>query len=78
MITVEDNGVGLAAKDRENLESRRDGGIGLANLRARLEALYGENQKVELAARPGGGLAVQIEIPWHRVPRADAAKPVES
>jgi hypothetical protein len=38
-------------------------GIGLANTRARLAALYGPAHHLALTATDGGGLAVQIEIP---------------
>ena len=47
--------------------SRGGTGIGLANLRARLEALYGTAQMLDLVSRPEGGLAVRIEIPWRPV-----------
>lgn len=40
-------------------------GIGLSNLRARLQMLYGESQKLELGPRSGGGVIVRVEIPWH-------------
>ena len=39
-------------------------GIGLANLRARLESLYGSCQRLELVPRPEAGVSVVIEIPW--------------
>ncbi|MGH7968888.1 MAG: sensor histidine kinase [Limisphaerales bacterium] len=39
-------------------------GIGLANLRARLETLYGADQCLELSSRPEGGVVVRIELPW--------------
>ncbi|MBI4663104.1 MAG: histidine kinase [Verrucomicrobia bacterium] len=42
-------------------------GIGLTNLRARLETLYGPRQKIELAPRPEGGVTVRLEVPWHPV-----------
>jgi hypothetical protein len=42
-------------------------GIGLANLRARLEALYGSNHKLELSAREERGVSVRIEIPWRSI-----------
>jgi LytS/YehU family sensor histidine kinase len=58
LLTVEDNGVGLAAA-----EQQRKTGTGLANLRARLEALYGRDQKLEVVSRPEGGVAVRLEIP---------------
>lgn len=46
---------------------RNGSGIGLTNLRARLETLYGTQQRLELASRPEGGVAVRIEIPWRPV-----------
>ena len=48
-------------------------GIGLKNLRARLQALYGLDQKLELAERAGGGVKVTIEIPWCTEPRIERA-----
>jgi hypothetical protein len=45
-------------------ESRSPGqGIGLANTRARLAALYGKGHELELTPTHGGGLAIRIEIP---------------
>ena len=38
--------------------------IGLANLRERLQALYGAGQKLELTPRATGGVIVRVEIPW--------------
>jgi hypothetical protein len=40
------------------------GGIGLANLRARLQTLYGAHQKLELVPRSERGVTVLIQIPW--------------
>lgn len=48
-----------------NNHHNQHGGVGLTNLRARLEALYGATQKLELSPRPGGGIIVRVEIPWH-------------
>ena len=67
VLRVEDSGVGLAA----SFSAERPPGIGLANLRARLSALYGDQQSVELASRSGGGAIVTVEIPAHENPRAD-------
>ncbi len=52
-------------------------GIGLANLRARLEALYGIGQALELGPRAGGGVTVRIEIPWHSVSEAKTLNAVQ-
>lgn len=43
-------------------------GIGLANTRARLSALYGAAHRLELTPTEGGGLAVRIEIPLASAP----------
>src|SRR5262249_53210871 len=39
-------------------------GIGLNNLRARLETLYGTGQQLELVPRAQGGVTVIVRIPW--------------
>ena len=39
-------------------------GIGLANLRARLEALFEDRWRLELGAAEGGGTRVAVSIPW--------------
>jgi anti-sigma regulatory factor (Ser/Thr protein kinase) len=44
-------------------ESSTRTGIGLANLRERLRALYGTKQKLELTPRANGGVIVRVEIP---------------
>ena len=41
----------------------RGHGIGLANTRARLAALYGDAHVLDIAATEGGGLAIRIESP---------------
>jgi two-component sensor histidine kinase len=45
--------------------SKNGTGIGLANLRARLETLYGRNQTLEVTSGPQRGVIVRIEVPWH-------------
>lgn len=56
-LTVQDNGAGLppGGFTRE--------GIGLGNTRARLNELYGERHRFELANHPAGGLVVRVIIP---------------
>jgi hypothetical protein len=41
----------------------RQGGIGLANLRARLAALYGDGAAFALSERPGGGVRAELRLP---------------
>ena len=66
-LSVEDDGVGLGAEVRD--------GVGLSNLRARLEALYGADQQMHVRARPQGGVAVRIEIPLRPAPPLEAINP---
>ena len=58
LIEVRDNGVGLSKNARARLSS----GVGLSNTRARLECLYGSEQRLDFAEGQGG-LAVQMLIP---------------
>jgi two-component sensor histidine kinase len=69
LLSVEDDGVGLSSMGR----SKNNTGIGLANLRERLQSLYADGQTLELLSRPEGGVAVRISIPWHVTPLPEAA-----
>ncbi len=59
ILQVADSGPGLATP------APARSGIGLANTRARLQELHGDRASLRLADRPGGGLDVEIRIPWH-------------
>ena len=62
-VEVSDNGVGLTAGARAQLRN----GVGLSNTRDRLECLYGPAHRIEFSDG-SKGLAVRLEIPFHRVP----------
>lgn len=64
LLEVSDDGPGLP----ENGDSLREG-VGLANTRARLEQLYGEEHRFELRNGPIAGLQVYMEIPFERQSR---------
>jgi two-component sensor histidine kinase len=68
VLLVEDDGVGL--RETDNGEAAvpcvPGTGIGLANLRARLEALYGAQQSLQLNSREPSGVSVHIEIPYRQ------------
>jgi two-component system, LytTR family, sensor kinase len=57
-IEVRDNGVGLS----RNARVRFNNGVGLSNTRARLECLYGAEQRLDFA-EGDSGLSVQMLIP---------------
>ena len=58
VVTVADNGPGFE-------RAARDGGVGLPNTRARLDALYGDAGSVELAPADGGGTVATLRLPFH-------------
>ena len=68
VLQVHDNGAGFQSARASN----QNGGIGLSNLRERLVALYGTNQRLEVISGTEGGTKVCIEVPWHIV-SAEAA-----
>jgi LytS/YehU family sensor histidine kinase len=56
VLGVEDDAGKLAA-------SERPGGIGLSNLRARIQALYGDAGRLDVMARPQGGVRAEMRLP---------------
>ena len=62
IVEVEDDGVGIVMKPPSSLE-RQGAGIGMKNVRERLEVLYGGQARFTVVSRPGRGTLVSIEIP---------------
>ncbi|HEX6746788.1 MAG TPA: histidine kinase [Longimicrobium sp.] len=61
VLEVADDGVGLAGERAE--------GTGLANTRARLDALYAGGHRFTLEPRAAGGTIVRLELPFRTRPR---------
>jgi two-component system LytT family sensor kinase len=59
MLVVSDDGVGLPAS-----AGSLGAGVGLANIRARLEHLYGATASLRVDAEPRGGVRVIVRIPF--------------
>jgi len=57
VLTVRDNGPGVSAG--------ASSGVGLANTRARLAQLYGDQASLTLATAPDGGALAEIALPFH-------------
>jgi two-component system LytT family sensor kinase len=53
-------------------------GIGLPNLRARLEALYAGRYRFDISSPTTGGVSVRIEIPFRREVPSEQAEAVET
>ena len=63
ILTVRDDGPGLpAAPDAGAPEAS---GVGLANTRARLAALYGDNATLDVVNAEGGGAIATVRLPYH-------------
>lgn len=57
VLSVRDNGPGI--------DANAEGGVGLANTRARLEQLYGADGALALRNAEGGGTLAEIVLPYH-------------
>ncbi len=58
-LIVRDNGTGIEKKETAPIQE----GVGLANIRERLQKLYGDSHRLMVDALSGGGFRVVIEIP---------------
>ncbi len=69
-LRVWDNGPGLPP----DWDAQHSQGVGIANTRERLRALYGENgYRFTLANNANGGVTVQISLPLRRAPKPEEA-----
>jgi LytS/YehU family sensor histidine kinase len=55
-VHVIDTGAGFMPKGQ--------GGVGLTNVRERLQALYGQGAELVIAVPPGGGTRATIRVPY--------------
>ncbi|HEY0759993.1 MAG TPA: histidine kinase [Acidisarcina sp.] len=63
-IEVEDDGVGMAeGRSVPGGMLRQGNGIGMRNVRERLEVLYGEAANFDVESRPGRGTRVTLQMP---------------
>jgi two-component system, LytTR family, sensor kinase len=63
VLSVSDNGPGPSGTLASG-EATGEGGVGLENIRQRLEQLYGDAQSLVLVEAPDGGTVAQIVIPF--------------
>jgi len=62
ILKVADTGEGLGEHGADTVMNR---GVGLANIRGRLEQLYGAEQEFAIANGPAGGAEVTLRVPFH-------------
>jgi LytS/YehU family sensor histidine kinase len=63
VLGVEDDAGSLLPAPSTSAQRTHVGGIGLANLRARLAALHGDRAALSLAERDGGGVRAELRLP---------------
>ncbi len=63
-LTVGDDGLGMGSAVLDDVYDR---GVGLRNLRERMERLYGPDHLPEIHSAPGGGTVVRLRLPTHEV-----------
>jgi two-component system, LytTR family, sensor kinase len=62
ILKVADTGAGLGTQSADVAMNR---GVGLANIRGRLEQLYGAEQEFAIANGAAGGAEVTLRVPFH-------------
>lgn len=71
VLSVRDFGPGLVSGTPRvpaaltTADTSSDSGVGLRNTRARLEQLYGSDQKFSLRGAEGGGVLAEVTLPFH-------------
>jgi two-component system LytT family sensor kinase len=65
-LTVRDGGAGMTAEAASAALAGNGGGIGLANVHARLQSTFGPEYGLEIESAPGEGTAVRMLVPKFR------------
>ena len=65
-LTVRDGGAGMTAEAASAALAGRGGGIGLANVHARLQSTFGPEYGLEVESPAGGGTIVRMLVPKFR------------
>jgi sensor histidine kinase YesM len=72
-LQVEIRNDGREVDRHTDVKTRRS--VGLTNIRSRLEQLYGDRHRFSLENQAGGGVLVQITLPFRRAEKADRVTP---
>lgn len=80
VLEVEDDGVGMEPR-QSTVEPvsglvREGMGIGMRNVRERMEVLYGDRAEMEMISRPGRGTKVTLRVPVDGLRRPDRTVPL--
>jgi two-component system LytT family sensor kinase len=67
IIEIEDDGIGIGQRSANPL-ARSGAGIGIKNVRERLEVIYGNTASFQVTSLPGQGTRVTVKIPQSTTP----------
>ncbi|MGC9220393.1 MAG: sensor histidine kinase [Solirubrobacteraceae bacterium] len=65
-LRVSDDGVGMDAKRAADVLAGNGGGVGIANVQARLQSIFGPGYGLEIESEPGRGTTVTMTLPKFR------------
>jgi two-component system LytT family sensor kinase len=65
-LRVSDNGVGMDRARAEAVLAGRGGGVGIANVQARLQTIFGPGYGLEIESAPEQGTTVTMTLPKFR------------
>jgi two-component sensor histidine kinase len=74
-LEIRDDGRGPARENDRDAEVRPRRGVGLSNIRSRLEQLYGSEHRFKLENQAAGGVLVQITLPFRRAEKREKSAP---
>ena len=74
-IDVRDTGVGLIQAGHAAPSPTTGSGTGLANIRERLQLLFGDRAKLQLSSVPEGGTLATLILPYQVQPSAPSTSP---
>jgi two-component system LytT family sensor kinase len=65
-LRVTDDGVGMEPERAEEVLAGNGGGVGIANVQARLQSIFGPGYGLEIESEPGHGTTVTMTLPKFR------------
>ena len=74
-LSVRDTGVGLIQAGHAAPSPTTGSGTGLANIRERLQLLFGDRAKLQLSSEPEGGTLATLILPYQVQPSAPSTSP---
>jgi sensor histidine kinase YesM len=69
LLEIEDDGIGIPESELAGVLTR---GVGVSNVKERLQVLYNQDYRMLIDSQPGRGTRIEIELPETRAVLAQA------